>query len=101
MFLGIIAVFVLGVILVQLKTVLLPFVVSILLSIIFKPAILGLRERRVPMSIALLGVLILFSLVLFLVGWLLYASTASFVDELPKYEAKMSVMVAALELALT
>jgi len=100
-FLGIIAVFVLGVILAQLKTVLLPFVVSILLSIIFKPAILGLRERRVPMSIALLGVLILFSLVLFLVGWLLYASTASFVDELPKYEAKMSVMVDDLELALT
>ncbi len=59
-FLGIIAVFVLGVILLQLKTVLLPFVVSILLSIIFKPVILGLRERRVPMIIALLGVLILF-----------------------------------------
>ena len=99
-FLGIIAVFVLGVILLQLKTVLLPFVVSILLSIIFNPVILGLRERRVPMIIALLGVLILFSSVLFLVGWLLYASTASFVEELPKYEAKMSVIVDDIELAL-
>lgn len=99
-FLGIIAVFVLGVILVQLKTVLLPFVVAILLSIIFKPVILGLREKKVPMVLALFGVLILFSLVLFLLGWVLYASTASFVEELPKYEAKMSVIVDDIELAL-
>ena len=99
-FLGIIAVFVLGVILVQLKVVLLPFVVAVLLSIIFKPVILGLREKRVPMVVALFGVLILFSLVLFLMGWVLYASTASFVEEIPKYEAKMSVIVDDLELAL-
>ena len=99
-FLGIIAVFVMGVMLVQLKVVLLPFVVAILLSIIFKPIILGLREKSVPMIIALFGVLILFSLVLFLLGWVLYASTASFVEELPKYEAKMSVIVDDLELAL-
>lgn len=99
-FLGIIAVFVLGVILAQLKVVLLPFVVAILLSIIFKPIILGLREKKVPMIIALFGVLILFSAVLFLMGWVLYASTASFVEELPKYEAKMSVIADDLELAL-
>lgn len=82
---------------VQLKTVLMPFTVAILLSIIFKPIILGLREKRVPMIVALFGVLILFSLFLFLVGWVLYASTGSFVAELPKYEAKMSVIVDDLE----
>ena len=92
-FLGVIAVFVLGVMMVQLKTVLLPFVVAILLSIIFKPVIEWLREKRVPMVLGLFGVLIVFSVVLFLVGWVLYASTVSFVAELPKYEAKMSVIV--------
>ncbi len=99
-FLGIIAVFGLGVMLAQMKVVLLPFVVAILLSIIFKPVILGLRGKRVPMIVALFGVLILFSLVLFLLGWVLYASTASFIEELPKYEAKMSVIVDDIELAL-
>ncbi len=99
-FLGIIAVFVLGVMLLQLKVVLLPFVVAVLLSIIFKPIILGLREKRVPMIVALFGVLILFSLVLFLLGWVLYASTANFAEEIPKYEAKMSVIVDDIELAL-
>ena len=99
-FLGVIAVFVLGVIMVQLKTVLLPFVVAILLSIIFKPVILWLRGKRVPMIISLFGVLIVFSIVLFLLGWVLYASAASFVAELPKYEAKMAVIAEGVEQSL-
>ena len=99
-FLGVIAVFVLGVIMVQLKTVLLPFVVAILLSIIFKPVILWLRGKRVPMIISLFGVLIVFSIVLFLLGWVLYASTDSFVAELPKYEAKMAVIAEGIEQSL-
>ena len=60
-FLGIIAVFVLGVIFVQLKTVLMPFVIAILLSIICKPMILWLRNKGIPMFAALFGVLLLFS----------------------------------------
>lgn len=81
----------------QLKDVLLPFVMAVLFSIIFKPVIEWLREKRVPMVIALFGVLILFSAVLFLVGWVLYAGTVSFVADLPKYEAKISVIVDGLE----
>ncbi|MDA0874656.1 MAG: AI-2E family transporter [Bacteroidetes bacterium] len=96
-FLGVIAVFVLGVMMVQLRDVLLPFVMAVLLSIIFKPVIEWLRGKRVPMVIALFGVLLLFSVALFLIGWVLYASTVSFVAELPKYEAKMSVIVNGLE----
>ena len=58
-FLGIIAVFVLGVMLLQLKTVLMPFVIAVLLSIIFKPLILGLREKGIPMFASLFGVLLI------------------------------------------
>lgn len=99
-FLGIIAVFVVGVMLLQLKAVLMPFVLAILLSIIFKPIILGLREKRVPMVVALFGVLILFSCVLFLLGWVLFSSADTFVNELPKYEAKIAVIVDKLELSM-
>ncbi len=99
-FLGIIAVFVLGVAFVQMKAVLMPFVIAILLSIIFKPIILGLREKSIPTAIALFGVLLMFSLFLFLVGWVLFASTETFINEFPKYETKMSVIVTNLEATL-
>ena len=99
-FLGVIAVFVLGVMMLQLRDVLLPFVMAVLFSIIFKPVIEWLRSKRVPMVIALFGVLILFSVALFLIGWVLYASTVSFVAELPKYEAKISVIVDGIEASI-
>lgn len=99
-FLGVIAVFVLGVMMLQLRDVLLPFVMAMLFSIIFKPVIEWLRGKRVPMVIALFGVLILFSVVLFLVGWVLYAGTVGFVADLPKYESKMSVIVDGLETSI-
>ena len=99
-FLGIIAVFVLGVMLLQLKSVLMPFVIAVLLSIIFKPAILGLREKRIPMFASLFGVLLMFSLVLFLLGWVLFASTEAFVNEFPKYETKIAVIADNIESTL-
>ncbi|NQV73144.1 AI-2E family transporter [bacterium] len=99
-FLGIIAVFVTGVMLLELQTVLMPFVIAMLLSIIFKPIILGLREKRIPMVIALFGVLLLFLCVLFLMGWVLFASADTFVRELPKYEAKIAVIADQIEASL-
>lgn len=99
-FLGIIAVFVLGLTLLELKAVLMPLVIALLLSIIFKPAILWLRSKRVPMAVALFGVLIISSAILFLVGWVLFSSTQSFIEELPKYEAKASVIANDFEASL-
>ncbi len=96
-FLGLIAVFLLGVTLLQLKVVLMPLVLAILLSVIFKPGILWLRAKRVPMAVALFLVLIVSSAVLFLVGWVLFSSTQSFLEELPKYLAKAAVMVSDVE----
>ena len=72
--LGLIAVFVIGVVLLELKTVLLPFAISLLLSIIFKPVVLRLKKGRVPMAISLFGVLLIFFLVLFLLGWVVFSS---------------------------
>ncbi|GMQ80961.1 MAG: AI-2E family transporter [Rhodothermia bacterium] len=88
--LGLIAVFLIGVVLLELKTVLLPFAISLLLSIIFKPVVLRLKKGRVPMAISLFGVLLIFFLVLFLLGWVVFSSTATFVETLPSYEAKIS-----------
>lgn len=91
--LGLIAVFVIGVVLLELKTVLLPFAISLLLSIIFKPVVLRLKTGRVPMAISLFGVLLIFFLVLFLLGWVVFSSTETLVETLPSYEAKISAFM--------
>lgn len=91
--LGLIAVFVIGVVLLELKTVLLPFAISLLLSIIFKPVVLRLKKGRVPMAISLFGVLMIFFLVLFLLGWVVFSSTEALVETLPSYEAKISAFM--------
>ena len=84
--LGIIAVFVFGVILRELRVVLLPFVIAILLSNVFSPIVTWLRQRRVPTIFSLFLVLLSFSLIVFLMSLILVASVESFVQEVPKYE---------------
>ncbi|NND73172.1 MAG: AI-2E family transporter [Rhodothermales bacterium] len=84
--LGVVAIFVVGVILKELRVVLLPFVIAILLSNVFSPIVTWLRKRRVPTIFTLFLVLLSFSLVVFLMSLILVASVDSFVAELPKYE---------------
>ncbi len=91
--LSVIAVFIFGVVLRELKVVLLPFAISLLLSIIFKPVVLSLKKRRLPMAISLFGVLLVFFLVLFLFGWVVFSSTQTFVETIPTYEAKISAFM--------
>jgi len=96
-FLGIIAVFVTGVMLLQLQSVLMPFVTALLLSIIFKPIIIWLREKRIPMVVSLFSVIIVFSLVMLSLAWLVFASADTFIQQLPKYEVKIAVIADNLE----
>lgn len=96
-FLGVIAVFFLGVILLELRAVLLPFALALLLSIIFKPIVQYLKDRRIPTALALIVVLLTFFLVIFLVGWTLYTSTMTMVADLPGYGARLGRLLDGLE----
>lgn len=91
--LGIIAIAIIGFILLELRSVLLPFVIAVLLSIIFSPIVTTLKKRNIPTALSLIIVLITFALVLFLVGLLIYSSTESFVNEIPKYEQRMTGII--------
>ncbi len=91
--LSIIAISIIGFILLELKAVLLPFVIAVLLSIIFSPIVTTLKKRNIPTVLSLVIVLITFALVLFLVGLLIYSSTESFVNEVPKYEQRMTRII--------
>ncbi len=91
--LAVIAVFVFGVILHELRSVLIPFVIAVLLSIIFSPMVIALKSRGAPTVLALVVVLLAFALILVLLSLLVYSSTDSFVREIPKYERKLTALV--------
>ena len=92
--LSVVAVFVLGVMLQELRTVLLPFSVAVLLSFIFRPLVFFLKARKIPTVFSLLMVLLSLTLVLFLVGLLVYSSAQSFTEALPRYEARIDGVIA-------
>ncbi len=70
------------------QPVLLPFVVALFLSNIFRPLVVFLRKRHIPMGIALLLVMVLVAAVLFGVAMVAISSVQSLVAALPRYEAR-------------
>ena len=98
--LGILAVFVLGVTLQELRAVLLPFSVAVLLSFIFRPVVFFLKARKIPTGFSLVVVLLSLTLVLVLIGLLVYSSAQSFTEALPRYEARVAGVVDSIEVNL-
>ena len=92
-FLGIIVVFVAGIVLQQLQSVLLPFILAIFLSYIFKPVVLFLKSRRIPSAVALLVVFVVILGLFFGLSSIIYSSFESFVREFPKYQNKLSMLL--------
>ncbi len=90
---GIIALFVVGIILYQLQAVLLPFVIAVFLSYIFKPLVLFLERRKVPMIFSLVIVLITVAVLIAGVSLFVYASAQSFIAALPHYEERMTSII--------
>ena len=89
----ILGVFISGIVMLELRVVLVPFVIALLLSIIFKPVVLKLKSKRLPMVLTLFGVLLVSFFVLFLIGWIVFSSVQTFVTALPAYEARISLAI--------
>jgi AI-2 transport protein TqsA len=92
-FLGFIAAFLVVVILKELRSIMLPLSVAILLSYILGPFVEKLTRRKVPMALAMVMVLIAVFVLLYLVGVVVYASSNTFIEEFPKYEARVKLMI--------
>ncbi len=91
--LGVIVAFIVGIVLYELRPILLPFVIALFFSIIFSSAVAFMRERRIPTVVGLAVVLLSMALILFLVSLILYSSVESFAREMPKYERRLSAVV--------
>ncbi len=76
----------------KMQAMVLPFFLAIFLSYMFSPIVTFLKKRRVPGVIALLVVFIFIVALFFGVGTLVTQSMQNFVETLPKYQEKISVM---------
>ncbi|HZK76214.1 MAG TPA: AI-2E family transporter [Candidatus Kapabacteria bacterium] len=86
--LAVIAIVVAGAALHWMQPVLLPFVVALFLSNIFRPLVAWLRKKKVPMAVALLIVLVLVGALLFGIALVAISSVHSLIAALPRYEIR-------------
>ena len=91
--LAIIATFVVGVILYLLESVLLPLVVATFLSYLFKPLVIFLKRKRIPIVISLIVVFVSIASVCLGLSLVIYSSVDSFIAEAPKYQDRINSMV--------
>ncbi len=83
-----IAVVIVGGALHLMQPVLLPFVVALFLSNIFRPIVAWLHRRRVPMAVSLILILLLVGALLFGIGMVTISSVQSLIAALPRYELR-------------
>jgi len=88
-FLGVLTLLAVGVVLSELQSVLLPFIIALFLSNIFKPLVLFLRKKKIPMFLSLLVVLLIIVMLVAGLSMIVSSSAQSFAQEYPKYHAKL------------
>jgi predicted PurR-regulated permease PerM len=89
-FLAVLTFFAVGFMLHLLSSILLPLVIAFFLSMISSPLVGALRRRKVPGAISILLVLVLVSATLFVFSWIFYSSSQSFMEALPRYQARLA-----------
>ncbi|MCZ7556938.1 MAG: AI-2E family transporter [Bacteroidia bacterium] len=92
-FLGILVLIALGGVLVWMQSVVLPLVIAVLLSYIFKPVVLFLRTKRVPNALALVVVFLVIAGLFFGFGSILYSTVNTFVKAFPRYQDRLTLLV--------
>ena len=83
--LGLIAAFVAGVTLLELRSVLVPFSVALLLSFIFQPIVIYLKARRIPTVVALIVVFVTLAAAATIIGYIVYSSAESLIGATERY----------------
>ncbi len=91
--LGLIVTAILVVALRQLQSIIRPFLVAVLLSFLLGPFVELLTRKKVPMWLAMVIMVIILFTVLYLIGLLIYSSSNNFIEEFPKYEERVTMMM--------
>jgi len=87
--LGFICIVVMVLALKELSSIFIPLIFAFLFSIIVSPLITLFSKIKIPKAISLTIVVLAVFLILYLLGLIIYASFASFIQEWPKYEKNL------------
>lgn len=90
-FLGFICTVVMVLALKELSTIFIPLIFAVLFSIIVSPTIKFMSKYKIPKAVSLTIVVLIVFLVLYLLGLVIYASFASFVQEWPRYQTSLQI----------
>jgi predicted PurR-regulated permease PerM len=85
-FIGIISLAIVVIILKELKTIFIPLTFAVFLSFLFQPLNRFLLNKKIPVGITILLMVIIILVSFTLMGTIVYTSVSSFVTEFPKYE---------------
>jgi len=91
--LGLIAAFFVGVTLLELRIVLVPFSIALLLSFIFQPIVVYLKMRRIPTVVALITVVVVLASVAYIIGYVVYSSAESFATSSDRYLPSIQTLI--------
>jgi len=75
----------------ELRHIFIPLVLAVFFAFLFSPVTDFFTRKGVPDFVIILLLLILVSVVLFLIGTVVYASISSFVSEFPKYQERFII----------
>ena len=88
--LGILVVVAVGIVMYQIRSIILPFALAVFISYILNPLIQFFEDRRVPTFLSIILAIVITFLVLNFFGVLVYTSIKSFASEFPQYEQRLS-----------
>jgi predicted PurR-regulated permease PerM len=91
-FIGIISLAIVVIILKELKTIFIPLTFAVFLSFLFQPLNRFLLNKKIPVGITILLMVIIILVSFTLMGTIVYTSVSSFVTEFPKYEEQITDM---------
>lgn len=92
-FLGILALVASGFVLFELRTILLPFALALLLSLLLKPVLLQLRRWHIPSSVAIITALALVGGILFGMGYVLTKGVQEILADAPRYQERLNALL--------
>ena len=90
--LGIITAIAVGIVLYQVRSIILPFALAVFIGFILNPVIQFFEDRRVPTFLAIILALVVTFLVFNFFGVLVYTSIKSFASEFPLYEDRLNML---------
>lgn len=91
-FIGVISLAIVVVILRELKTIFIPLTFAVFLSFLFQPLNRFLLNKKIPVGITILLMVIIILVSFTLMGTIVYTSVSSFVTDFPKYETQITEM---------